>query len=225
MLRTGRNSALWKVSIQDLDDARERRVTTSHFLAVKVVIYDEGELKRELRAQYDEEVLSVSLATCNREVSQRETEIMRRLSHDHIVRFIGADTFSEGDLLRVNICMELFHCDMASFIDNPATTTTAKSIASFARQICLGLDYIHHEGVVHCDIKPQNILVNDQGNLVKIADFGNAVELELEHTNNHVSTYPAFVIRHLLTCTVALFCGYAILPSSRDPVERCQLQP
>ncbi|THW58621.1 hypothetical protein D6D19_10383 [Aureobasidium pullulans] len=139
----------------------------------------------ELRAHFDEKVLSVSLATCNREVSQRETKIMSRLSHDHIVRFIGADTISEGDFLRVNICMELFHCDMASFIDNPATTTTAKSIASFARQICLGLDYIHHEGVVHCDIKPQNILVNDQGNLVKIADFGNAVELELEHTNNH----------------------------------------
>lgn len=225
MLRTGRNSALWKVSIRNLDDARVRRVTTSQFLAVKVVIYDEGELKRELRAHFDEKVLSVSLATCNREVSQRETKIMSRLSHDHIVRFIGADTISEGDFLRVNICMELFHCDMASFIDNPATTTTAKSIASFARQICLGLDYIHHEGVVHCDIKPQNILVNDQGNLVKIADFGNAVELELEHTNNHVSTYPAFVIRHLLTCTVALFCGYAILSSSRDPVERCQLQP
>jgi serine/threonine protein kinase len=202
-------------------------------VAVKVVIYSKAELEGKLQAGRDEKVNSGLLATCIREVSQYGKKIMERLSHDHIIRFIGADTISDGDLLCVNICMELFHCDMASFIRNPAGTTTAKSIASFARQICLGLDYIHLEGFVHCDIKPENILVNDQGNLVKIADFGNVVELELEpdlelqpgfeleHTTNHVSTYSAPVIRYLLTCAVAPLCGYTILSSSRDTADWC----
>lgn len=42
-------------------------------------------------------------------------------------------------------------------------------------QIAAGLHHIHHLGIVHLDLKPSNILVNDDG-VVKIMDFGVAVE-------------------------------------------------
>jgi serine/threonine-protein kinase len=35
------------------------------------------------------------------------------------------------------------------------------------------MEYAHNMGVVHCDIKPQNIMVTDQF-VVKLADFGTA---------------------------------------------------
>lgn len=40
-----------------------------------------------------------------------------------------------------------------------------------AIQACEGLAYAHREGVVHCDLKPANILYDAQGN-AKVADFG-----------------------------------------------------
>ncbi|MBI5747552.1 MAG: serine/threonine protein kinase, partial [Nitrospinae bacterium] len=44
-------------------------------------------------------------------------------------------------------------------------------------QVCKGLKTVHEKGIVHRDIKPQNILFNDSG-IVKIGDFGIAKRLE-----------------------------------------------
>src|SRR5436190_14891544 len=42
-------------------------------------------------------------------------------------------------------------------------------------QIAAGLHHIHHLGIIHLDLKPSNILVDDRGN-AKIMDFGVAIE-------------------------------------------------
>ncbi len=42
------------------------------------------------------------------------------------------------------------------------------------RQLCLGLQAIHDKGIVHCDLKPSNLMIDEDGNL-RITDFGVAV--------------------------------------------------
>ena len=46
-----------------------------------------------------------------------------------------------------------------------------------ARQICHGLNYIHKKGIIHCDIKMENILFSDEerGD-IKVIDFGTSCE-------------------------------------------------
>ena len=47
----------------------------------------------------------------------------------------------------------------------------------YFRDIVAGLAYLHSEGVIHRDIKPQNILLTADG-IAKIADFGAAVFMD-----------------------------------------------
>uniref|UniRef100_A0A914X4T6 Protein kinase domain-containing protein n=1 Tax=Plectus sambesii TaxID=2011161 RepID=A0A914X4T6_9BILA len=53
----------------------------------------------------------------------------------------------------------------------------------YIEQILDGLAYIHKIGIVHCDLKCDNILSDGQGN-VKLGDFGIAVQ-KLINTANH----------------------------------------
>eukprot|EP00382_Lankesteria_abbotti_P001962 CAMPEP_0113845026 /NCGR_PEP_ID=MMETSP0372-20130328/539_1 /TAXON_ID=340204 /ORGANISM="Lankesteria abbotti" /LENGTH=473 /DNA_ID=CAMNT_0000814045 /DNA_START=53 /DNA_END=1474 /DNA_ORIENTATION=+ /assembly_acc=CAM_ASM_000359 len=52
-------------------------------------------------------------------------------------------------------------------------TFTERDIAFFTRQILLGVEHIHSRGIVHRDVKPQNLLFSDTNRRVlKVIDFG-----------------------------------------------------
>eukprot|EP01042_Synura_sphagnicola_P003026 gene3026-3710_t len=45
-------------------------------------------------------------------------------------------------------------------------------------QLFLAIQHVHDNNMLHRDIKPGNILLTDNGDLVKLGDFGLAVELD-----------------------------------------------
>lgn len=49
-------------------------------------------------------------------------------------------------------------------------------IKLYIKQILVGLDFLHKEGVIHRDIKGANILITKHGK-VKLADFGVAIRI------------------------------------------------
>ncbi|HOT93168.1 MAG TPA: protein kinase [Anaerolineae bacterium] len=97
-----------------------------------------------------------------------EARAAARLDHPNIVRIydVGED---EGN--HPYIVMEIVEGeDLKTTIrrDGPLPVNRALNLA---RQICAGVGHAHRAGIVHCDLKPQNILVTYDGQ-VKVTDFG-----------------------------------------------------
>ena len=60
---------------------------------------------------------------------------------------------------------------LSKFMREHSEILTQELVRSFSRQLLHGLSHCHAMGVMHRDLKPQNILVEVDGTL-KIADFG-----------------------------------------------------
>ncbi len=111
---------------------------------------------------------------------RNELKLARQVSHRHVCRMydIGEEWLS------IYISMEYVPGeDLKSFIRRSGHLNEAKAVG-LARQILEGLVEAHRLGVVHRDLKPQNIMIDRDGN-AKIMDFGIARSL---HTKGVTGT-------------------------------------
>ncbi len=102
-----------------------------------------------------------------RERFRREAEAAARLIHPYICAI--ADMGTAGDLEYV--AMPYYAGGSLADMLSRRKTVSASSAASIAVQVACALDYAHRHGVVHRDIKPDNILFDEDGN-VALTDFG-----------------------------------------------------
>jgi eukaryotic-like serine/threonine-protein kinase len=102
-----------------------------------------------------------------RERFLREARLAAQLSHPNVVQVfdVGED---EGRPFIVMECVEGSTLAQELKERGPLEPT---EVVDLALQICAGLEHAHAAGLVHRDIKPQNLLLRADGT-VKIADFG-----------------------------------------------------
>lgn len=106
---------------------------------------------------------------------RNELKLARQISHRNICRMY--DLGKEGETYYIT--MEYVPGeDLKSSIRRMGPLSAGKAV-SIAKQVCRGLTEAHMLGVVHRDLKPQNIMVDREGN-VRIMDFGIARSLKTE---------------------------------------------
>lgn len=72
---------------------------------------------------------------------------------------------------KLTLVFEYLDQDLKKYLDVSEGGLDPSVVRSFLFQLLTGVAYCHHHRVLHRDLKPQNLLINREGNL-KLADFG-----------------------------------------------------
>ncbi|MFL0801271.1 MAG: protein kinase [Agarilytica sp.] len=98
---------------------------------------------------------------------ERESLIIARLNHPNIIHVIDQGITDDGRPYFVMEYVKSIGLDSAM---RKGSMNTNRALDVFT-QVAKALAYAHKNGVIHCDIKPENILVDFEG-FVRVLDFG-----------------------------------------------------
>lgn len=99
---------------------------------------------------------------------KREAEAVASLSHPNIV-----NVYDVGEDGKVHyIVMEFVDGKNLKEIIQDEGILDEYTALDITKQIAMALSAAHKKGIIHRDIKPHNILISNEGRVVKVADFG-----------------------------------------------------
>ncbi|EHB13854.1 Serine/threonine-protein kinase PCTAIRE-3 [Heterocephalus glaber] len=97
----------------------------------------------------------------------REVSLLKNLKHANIVTL--------HDLIHTDrsltLVFEYLDSDLKQYLDHCGNLMSMHNVKIFMFQLLRCLAYCHRRKILHRDLKPQNLLINDRGEL-KLADFG-----------------------------------------------------
>ncbi|KAM4609475.1 striated muscle preferentially expressed protein kinase [Polymixia lowei] len=127
----------------------------------------------------------------------REMKLLSKLDHERVLYF--HDAFEKKNA--VIIVTEICHEELLERFTKKSTVMES-DVRSCIRQVLEGVDYLHHQHIIHLDIKPDNILMADpHGDQIRICDFGNAVELTPDEAQYCKYGTPEFVAPEIVNQT------------------------
>ncbi|KAK0722971.1 kinase-like domain-containing protein [Lasiosphaeria miniovina] len=166
---------------------------------------------------------------------REEIAIMKKLNHPNLVQLIEVLDDPEEDSLFMVLEMCKKGVVMKIGLGEPSKPYPEEECRCWFRDLILGIEYLHSQGVVHRDIKPDNLLLTGD-DVLKIVDFG--VSEIFEKTDEMRTAKPAgspaflppelCVAKHgdvsgkaadIWSMGVSLYClRYGRLPFERDNV-------
>lgn len=134
-----------------------KHLDTGELVAIKIV--DRKAPKRSFKPQSSHE-----------EKIRREIAIMKKINHPNVVQL--KEVMDDENSRKIYLVLEYLENGEVKWQKSPGVPMMSleESMRVF-RDVVLGLEYLHYQGIIHRDIKPANLLIARDG-AVKISDFG-----------------------------------------------------
>ena len=132
-----------------------------------------------------------------RELFYREARFASAMAHPNITSVVD---FGEDEKVGMFMVMELVDGEALNRILFREKQLTTRKACDIVLQLAEALHYIHKQGVVHCDIKTENILISEEEHegkrsktVIKLLDFGLARSLTATRASTSLSGTPHYV--------------------------------
>ena len=111
-----------------------------------------------------------------------EAKSLSNLQHPHILRFYELVDTGDSAFFLMDYVDGV---TLRKVIKASNGSLPLKQILFFVTPVCKALNYAHQQSVIHCDVKPENIMI-DQNGTVYLTDFG--IALTRGNENNFLGT-------------------------------------
>ncbi len=142
-----------------------------------------------------EEVVAIKMLHVNNpelaDMLKRETKLARKITHRNILRIYDLGELDDYQFISMEFVNGATLKSLLRRVKRLPLTVGVRIV----RQMCLGLRAAQDAGIVHGDIKPENIMINTGKGEVKVMDFGvaRAVSLDAAAGEQTVSGTPAYM--------------------------------
>lgn len=108
---------------------------------------------------------------------RRETRLMSRLNHKNVIKLV--DVLYNEEKQKLYVVMEYCVTVLQELFERaPNNKLPISQAHHYFVQLIDGLEYMHSQGIIHKDIKPSNLLI-DNSDVIKITDLGVSEQLDL----------------------------------------------
>lgn len=160
-----------------------------------------GRVLSAIDTRYDFPVCIKRISVANKDecrATLREIRIRRRLRHENIVGLLNVIVSDGTDVSEITpanfrdtsciyLVQELLDADLRQVIES-YTRLSDEYVKLFFYQMLRGLKYIHSANVLHCDLKPSNIMININSLQLMIGDFGHSMVLDPDYSHGNSLT-------------------------------------
>lgn len=169
------------------------------------------------------------------ELVKREGAMAMRLSHENIVRLHNV----EAEAGRVFLVMEFVDGENLRQIIQRVGRLSANTVLTIGQCCASALDYAHKEGIIHKDLKPENIMISRE-NILKIVDFGTAEFMHKSAAATHIEGTPSYMspeqvrgealdvrtdVFALGAVLAEALTGVQVFPFRKDWLTRTEMEP
>jgi len=154
-------------------------------------------------------LVAIKIMRCNdmmKKAAEKEIEILEKLKQAdrgnkrHVVR-LHTTFYYRKHLCLVFECMwDDLRAALKKYTKNKGMSLQA--VRAYTKQLLVGLRHIHKCKLIHADIKPDNVLISEGHNVVKLCDLGTALEVK------DVAVSPYLVSRFYRAPEIVLGCEY-----------------